>query len=1023
MSAVPDICFVHYLTSLVAEYKQWWRLYTLTDATSRAREQEECKTVLFDFGLMVQTVQAPAEPQERQESEQKKEKIERLPVLEGIRKYAAEHVLLVGRPGSGKSTALARLLLDEAQKALADRQSAIPVLIELRYLPSEANQRSVIDRIQAFIQKHDPSLNLDEEAIKSLLRQGRLLLLCDGLNELPSEKGRSQVSAFRQDYEKSTPAIFTTRDLSVGGDLGIKKRLEMQPLTEPQMQQFVKAYLPEQGEKMLRQLGGRLREFGQTPLLLWMLCSLFKQSECIPNSLGLVFRTFTQGYGNKIEQDLPLSREWWARLLQYLAFAMIQGNNLVDARVVISRQEAERILIVFLQGKVEYPDDCAIRWLQHLLKHHLIQENVAQIEFCHQLIQEYYAAEYLLGLLPHLSDAKLKHEFLNYLKWTEPLALMLELVEDERQVLWVVQLAMNVDLKLGAELAGKTKLSLQRTTVNLLIQQNFTIPLTIRLLEQTKSCEALPFLIDIAKNGCPETRWRAVRSLNSLADKDILIPLIEALKDPDSTVRFMAAKSLGKLGKSEATPYLCQLLDDENWLVRSACVEALGELERMESYECLKSALKHEDYTVRTKAAEYLGRCIPQEVVILLNEEFSNSDNGSKKKVIQLLGETKSLLAIPILIHALQEDDWVVRSEAVMQIGLLGIWINKWHLEESLTPFIHILQNDPQTSVRSCAAIFLGVIGDYRIVPILIEALAQNDTVVRSSIINALEQLRDRSAIKSIINSLQDDEYVCEAAIKALRTFIAKEALPGIRKLARSKVVNIRREVIYTLGFIGDSEDLPCLYKALHDKEFSIRLSAAYSLSLLDNRKGVSVLEEALVSGNKDAREIALSGLKNFKGKVGLSSILSNVFRDDESSIRSASVDFLKSFKEEHEVIKQLMIALHSQHEDVCRNAMDAAAIIGNSDSLSRLRQLSETITDVERPLEATAAIQARCKYYNYAITQTPLPETDTSNIISSGNTIINIKEGATVEKLILGDNNVRGDDIREQKNYNPPLQ
>jgi hypothetical protein len=38
----------------------------------------------------VQTVQAPTELQESQEPEQKKEKIERLPVLEGIGKYATD---------------------------------------------------------------------------------------------------------------------------------------------------------------------------------------------------------------------------------------------------------------------------------------------------------------------------------------------------------------------------------------------------------------------------------------------------------------------------------------------------------------------------------------------------------------------------------------------------------------------------------------------------------------------------------------------------------------------------------------------------------------------------------------------------------------------------------------------------------------------------------------------------------------------------------------------------------------------
>lgn len=65
--------------------------------------------------------------------------------------------------------------------------------------------------------------------------------------------------------------IFTTRDLSIGGDLGIEKKLEMQPLSEDQMLEFVRAYVPEQAEQMLRQLKDRLRELGQTPLLLWML--------------------------------------------------------------------------------------------------------------------------------------------------------------------------------------------------------------------------------------------------------------------------------------------------------------------------------------------------------------------------------------------------------------------------------------------------------------------------------------------------------------------------------------------------------------------------------------------------------------------------------------------------------------------------------------------------------------------------------------------------------------------------------
>lgn len=234
-----EICFDGYLRSLVSAYQQWWRLYTLTDATGRESQRvEHDRPAFFDFApvleLMVQTVEPPKADQEREleQEHEKKKKIERLPVLEGICKYAGHHnlgnhVLLVGKPGSGKSTALARLLLQEAENALSDRLAKIPVLVELRYLPSEAKESSVSDRIVAFMHKHDPALDINEAGIKQLLRQGRLLLLVDGVNELPSDRGRVMVNQFRELYQKTCPMIFTTRELSAGGDLGTTFRQQL----------------------------------------------------------------------------------------------------------------------------------------------------------------------------------------------------------------------------------------------------------------------------------------------------------------------------------------------------------------------------------------------------------------------------------------------------------------------------------------------------------------------------------------------------------------------------------------------------------------------------------------------------------------------------------------------------------------------------------------------------------------------------------------------------------------------------
>lgn len=242
------------------KYTQWWKTYTVTDVIgkkiSKLKSNDQMRShFLLDLGLMVQTV---PNKEERENREEKTEKIERFGVLEGLRKYAANHLLLRGKPGSGKSTALIRLLLEESHK---QKLGKIPVLVELR-----SYKTSVLDLIQNFTLQNQFHVNSD--GLESLLKEGRLLLLVDGVNELPSDAAYRDLQQFEKQYLQ-TPMIFTIRELGLRGDLNIKKKLTMEPLTEPQIQQFVKGYLPEnEAERMLKQLGGRIKELGETPLLL-----------------------------------------------------------------------------------------------------------------------------------------------------------------------------------------------------------------------------------------------------------------------------------------------------------------------------------------------------------------------------------------------------------------------------------------------------------------------------------------------------------------------------------------------------------------------------------------------------------------------------------------------------------------------------------------------------------------------------------------------------------------------------------
>ncbi len=616
MTTAPRLDFQPYLQSICASprYKYWWSHYTLTDVVGeRSPKQKESKqeeiSSPFDFGLMVQAVQ-PQQEEKKQEQEkiQEQEKKERLPVLEGIRKYAEKQVLLVGKPGSGKSTALLRLLLEEAQQTSTHlnssfsseaRNSKIPVLIELRYFQA---QTEVIERIEAFFYQHDPNLESDRATLKTWLRQGKLLLLFDGLNELSTEQARQKLRIFREDY-RQTPMIFTTRDVSLGGNLGIDKLLEMQPLTEKQMRDFVQAYLPEQGEKMLRQLRDRLPKFRQTPLLLKMLCDRFRKTGNVPSNLGLVFREFTQDYEQQL--DVPLSedvRRWWSQLLQHLAFVMMQGEKSTDFRVAILKQEAQTVLSEFLQGQAPYPNDLALRCLDELLKYHLIQIGSSnQIEFRHQLFQEYYAAEYLLKKLPSLSDDRLKHDYLNYLKWTEPLALMLALEDKESQAIKVVSLALKVDLKLGARLAGAVLPKFQEQTLGLIPWSEIPQQLKVELLGSTYSEQAVSPLMDALKDEDSSVRWSAASALGEIGSEKAIPGLIKALENENSYVRSRAADALGKIGSAAISP-LINALEHENYSVRGSAADALGEIGSEKAISGLINALEDENYSVRKSA-------------------------------------------------------------------------------------------------------------------------------------------------------------------------------------------------------------------------------------------------------------------------------------------------------------------------------------------------------------------------------------------------------------------------------------
>ncbi|MGA7934894.1 MAG: NACHT domain-containing protein, partial [Kovacikia sp.] len=431
--------FSVYLQHLINDYAKQGDRYTLMDLQVEYREEKG---------------QSPDVP------EQQTKQVERLEVLVGLRKYVQKgHVLLVGKPGSGKSMALGRLRWELAQAARTDERQPIPVLVALR------GDRPILDAICAEFRRAE--LRVKAEQIDGLLLDGRLFLLLDGLNEIPSEKREHEVRQFRDD-NPSTPMIFTSRELGTG--LGIEQKLEMCGLTERQMRSFVEKYLPDYAEVLLQQLNvqstttsidlkppgnpyadvrlrqqlsDHLRELAETPLFLKFLCEVFRETQQIPQNKGELFQAVDQKYNTwKKVEGVRTDEKFWnwnSESLGCLAFGMLQADGSPTGKwLQIERGRAEHLLEMFLKKHgVKNSGEKAKDWLHDLTRCYLLQEaaNPNQIEFHHQLFLEYYAAKYLLHEIwryPKCLEKTLGHKYtlfqqkyLNLLKWTEPLAVML----------------------------------------------------------------------------------------------------------------------------------------------------------------------------------------------------------------------------------------------------------------------------------------------------------------------------------------------------------------------------------------------------------------------------------------------------------------------------------------------------------------------------------------------------------------------------------------------------------------------
>ncbi|MDJ0551680.1 MAG: HEAT repeat domain-containing protein, partial [Microcystis sp. M49637_WE12] len=810
---------------------------------------------------------------------------------------------------------------------------------------------SILDLILQFLKRH--KLIIDSNTLESWLLENqnfRPLLLFDGINELPSEAARQNLKNFRQQYAEIS-MIFTTRDLG-SDDLDIEKKLEMLPLTEPQMQDFVKAYLPEKGEEMLKQLGNRLKELAETPLLLWMLCSVFDDNQNkIPANLGLVFQIFTGIYDKKLKADVPTyqeSRDWWRELLQVLAWKMTQGESKTEIQVAISRTEAEEELSKFIKNK-GFPEYYSKQWLEDLLKYHLIHlEGNDKIAFRHQLIQEYYTAEELKKKLPHLRDEQLQWDYLNYLKWTEPMALLLGLLDNETQAKRVVKLGLEIDLKLGARFAGEVNFKFQKQTVGLVLGLDVPKRFKVELLGLTKSNQVVNELLKALEDSDEDVRGNAVEALANIGSETAIPGLLKALEDSHEYVRRKAAEVLAEIGSETAIAGLLKALEDSHEYVRGKAAFALGNIGTETAIPGLLKALEDSDRYVRWNASEALAKIGSETAIAGLLKALEDSDRFVRSRYVRrraaaALGKIGTETAIAGLIKALEHSDGDVRFEAAFALGKIGS-------ETAIPELLKALKDSDGDFFRCKAVEALGEIGSETAIPGLLKALEDSDEYVRMSAAEALGKIGSETAIAWLLKALEDsDEFVRFQAAFALGKIGSETAIPELLKaLEDYNNKDVRSHAAASLGEIGTETAIPGLLKALEDSDDDVRRKAAEALAEIGTETAIPGLLKALEHSKEYVRGYAAFALGNIGTETAIPELL-KALKDSYWSVSWYAAEALGNIGTET-AIAGLLKALEDSDDDVRRNAAFALGNIATETAIpGLLKALEDSDDDVRR--------------------------------------------------------------------------
>ncbi|NER97582.1 MAG: NACHT domain-containing protein [Symploca sp. SIO1B1] len=246
-------------------------------------------------------------------------------------------LLILGKPGAGKTTMLLELAKVLVQRVEEDLNEPVPVLLSLSSWQN--NQQSISDWIVAELNS-GKYYKFPKNITKQWLKDGEIIPLLDGLDELAAERQEkcvNKINEFLQPGNWIDQLVVCSRIEEYqlySTQLALNTSVELQPFNEEQIQDYLRRTGNEQLWNSIRD-EPELRELAQTPFLLNVIVlssqklSLNKWQEFQSSAERLnyllsayVEQMLGRGYQGKRPSD-ENTRRW----LGWLALKLIKQNE------------------------------------------------------------------------------------------------------------------------------------------------------------------------------------------------------------------------------------------------------------------------------------------------------------------------------------------------------------------------------------------------------------------------------------------------------------------------------------------------------------------------------------------------------------------------------------------------------------------------------------------------------------------------------------------------------------------------